>query len=226
MSLAVEYPEPEPQSVPVKSAPVDMAALLAARLCHDFISPTSAIVSGLDLLEDPTAQDMRDDAMSLITSSAHKLADMLQFARVAFGAASASEVFDTRELEKLASGVFGHVRADLDWRVEIDQLPRTPARALLNLAQLGSYALPSGGVAQVRVACPPGGVAISVEATGIRPRMKPETLAGLRGEPFGDGLVGQWVQGAYLHQIVTAADGKLAVEVAEDKITFAAWLPV
>ena len=40
-----------------------LAAYLAARLCHDFISPASAIVSGLDL-EDPSAQDMREDAMA------------------------------------------------------------------------------------------------------------------------------------------------------------------
>ena len=69
----------------------DFAALVAARLCHDFISPASAIVSGLDLLEDPSAQDMREDAMSLIASSARKLADLLQFTRVAFGASASAE---------------------------------------------------------------------------------------------------------------------------------------
>ncbi len=93
----------------------DFAAMLAARLCHDFISPASAIVSGLDLLEDPSAQDMRDDAMNLIASSARKLADLLQFTRVAFGASASAENFDSRELEKLAQGVFAHVRPTLDW---------------------------------------------------------------------------------------------------------------
>ena len=51
-------------TAPIK--PAELAAYLAARMCHDFISPASAIVSGLDLLEDPTAQDMREDAMGLI----------------------------------------------------------------------------------------------------------------------------------------------------------------
>ena len=49
--------------------PVDgqeLAALVAAKLCHDFISPSGAIVSGLDLLKDPSAQDMKDDALALI----------------------------------------------------------------------------------------------------------------------------------------------------------------
>ena len=47
----------------------EIAAYLAARMCHDFISPASAIASGLDLLEDPSAQDMREEAMGLIISS-------------------------------------------------------------------------------------------------------------------------------------------------------------
>ena len=98
--------------------PAEFAAYLAARMCHDFISPASAIVSGLDLLEDPTAQDMRDDAMGLIGASARKLSDMLEFCRVAFGASASAETFDSRQLEKLAQGVFAHLRADLDWQVE------------------------------------------------------------------------------------------------------------
>ena len=32
-----------------------LAALIAGKLCHDFISPAGAISSGLDLLKDPTA---------------------------------------------------------------------------------------------------------------------------------------------------------------------------
>src|SRR5260370_11647315 len=103
-------------STPIR--PAELAAYMAARMCHDFISPASAIVSGLDLLEDPTAQDMREDAMNLISASARKLADLLSFTRVAFGASASAETFDARELERLAQGVFAHMRADLDWQVE------------------------------------------------------------------------------------------------------------
>ena len=46
---------PTGSAAPVPTAQV--AAYLAARMCHDFISPASAIVSGLDLLDDPSAQD-------------------------------------------------------------------------------------------------------------------------------------------------------------------------
>ncbi|MBO9710924.1 MAG: histidine phosphotransferase [Caulobacter sp.] len=201
------------------------AALLAARLCHDFISPASAIVSGLDLLEDPSAQDMRDDAMSLISSSARKLADLLQFTRVAFGASASAENFDSRELEKLAQGVFAHVRPNLVWDIPPTVMNKASARAILNIAQIAASALPAGGSATLRAVNADGRVAITADAGGPRARLRPEILAGLKGEALGEGLGGPWVQAAYLHALVRAAGGQLGVAVEDDKVSLAAWVP-
>ena len=93
-----------PASLP---SPAELAASLAARLCHDFISPASAVVSGVDLLEDPASQDLRDDALALIAASARKLASLLQFCRVAFGASAAADTFDVRDLEALTRKLRG-----------------------------------------------------------------------------------------------------------------------
>jgi len=203
----------------------EIAAYLAARMCHDFISPASAIVSGLDLLEDPSAQDMREDAMGLIAASAHKLAEQLAFTRVAFGASASAETFDTRELEKLAAGVFGHVRAKLDWAVESPAVNKATARALLNLAQIAGAALPTGGVAHVRAVQEAASTAIAIEAIGPRARLRPEVLAGLRGEGPGEGLHGHWVQAYYVHLFLTDAGGRVFVDLSEEKVTFAATIP-
>src|SRR5258708_32411718 len=95
------------QVAPGKTTPqAELAAHLAGRLCHDLISPVSAIVSGLDLLEDPSAQDMREDAMNLIDQSARKLATVLSFARVAYGSSASAETFDPKDLETLTQGTF------------------------------------------------------------------------------------------------------------------------
>lgn len=204
----------------------ELAAQISARLCHDFISPASAIVSGLDLLEDPTAQDMREDAMDLIGQSARKLADLLQFSRVAFGASASAETYDARELESLARGVFAHVRPELDWKVEVAALNKAGGRILMNLCQIAAGALPIGGTATARVVEADGRAAISLEAVGPRAKLKPEVLRGLKGEPRGDAVGGAWVQAYYLHLIVKAAGGQLAAEVGEDKVTLAAWAPV
>ena len=210
-------------SAPMK--PAELAAYLAARMCHDFISPASAIVSGLDLLEDPTAQDMREDAMGLIGTSARKLADLLAFTRVAFGASASAETFDTRELEKLARGVFSHMRAELDWQVELAGVNKPAARTLLNLAQIAGAALPTGGSAKVRAVEEGSSIAIAVEAVGPRARLRPEVLGGLQGEGPGDGLHGHWVQARYVHLFVTDAGGRVFAEVAEEKVTLAATVP-
>jgi len=224
VGFMTQAPAPHaPDSLPLR--PAELAAYLAARMCHDFISPASAIVSGLDLLEDPTAQDMRDEAMSLIESSARKLSDMLQFSRVAFGASATAETYDTRALEGLVRGVFAHMRAELDWQVEAAAVNKPVARTLLNFAQMAGAALPTGGSARVRAVEEGASVAVAVEASGPRARLRPEVLAGLRGEGPGEGLHGHWVQARYVHLFVTDAGGRVFADVAEEKVTLAATIP-
>jgi histidine phosphotransferase ChpT len=206
--------------------PAELAAYLAARMCHDFISPASAITSGLDLLDDPSAQDMREEAMGLIATSARKLADLLAFCRVAFGASASAETFDVRELEKLAQGVFGHMRAELDWRVETPAVNKPAARAMLNLAQMAGAALPTGGVARVQAVEEGQTLALGLEAEGPRARLRPEVLAGLRGEPLSEGLHGHWVQAYYVHLLTADVGGRVFADVREDRVVFAASIPL
>ena len=133
MINGAQMTETPPQTAPAPKGPprtAEVAAYLAARMCHDFISPASAIVSGLDLLEDPSAQDMREDTMNLIAGSARKLTDLLAFSRVAFGASASAETFDPRELEKLAQGEFGGEKL---YEVWADNTPNPEAARLFRL---------------------------------------------------------------------------------------------
>ncbi len=223
------HPEPDPiAAAPAVSAlpnQADLAAHLAGRLCHDLISPVSAIVSGLDLLDDPSAQDMREDAMNLIGQSARKLAAALSFARVAYGSSASAETFDPHDLEILTRGVFSHVRAELEWDMGEDRLPKPAARALLNLAQLGATALPTGGTARLSLRRQGSELIVELKAQGPRARLRPEAQSGLRGEPASEGLPGQWVQPYYLAVLVADAGGRIDSEIVEDCVTVAARLP-
>ena len=206
--------------------PVELSATVAARLCHDFISPASAIVSGVDLLEDPQSQDMREEALGLIAASARKLAAHLAFARVAFGASAAADTFDTRDLRALIEGIFAHVRADLDWQVAAESLGKPAARSLLNLAQIGAGLLPTGGVARLSGGpSPDDGVLLAVEAQGLKVKLRDEVAAGLRGEPLGEGLAGHWVQAYYLSRVVAEAGGSLDFAAGEDHAAVRVRLP-
>jgi histidine phosphotransferase ChpT len=218
--------EPHAAAAPAAPQGVELAASVAAKICHDLISPISAIVSGLDLLEDEQSQDMREDAMNLIAQSAKKLAAQLSFARVAFGASAAADTFDARELEKLTRGVFETVRAELDWAVAAEALPKAAARALLNVAQIGATALPTGGVAKVTAAEKDGQFLIGLEARGPRARLRAETAEGLKGLPLSDGLPGQWIQAYYLHGLVTAAGGQVFAAAEEEHVAVQVTLPL
>jgi len=68
-------------------------------------------------------------------------------------------------------------------------------------------------------------MAIIVEAVGPRARLRPEVLAGLRGEAMGEGLHGHWVQAYYVHLFMADAGGRVSVEVTEEKVVFAAIIP-
>jgi histidine phosphotransferase ChpT len=180
MTDAAEQIRIEPADLPMDGP--ELASLIAAKLCHDFISPSGAIVSGLDLLNDPTAQDMRDDAMNLITDSARKMVALIQFCRVAFGAATTSERFTGAELKGLVDGVIEGGRATLDWHLDDGDLSKVQARTLANLAYLTVAALPSGGVATVSSRREAGALIIEGVAQGARARLKPEATEGLAGE--------------------------------------------
>src|SRR3977135_3514423 len=68
-----------------------LAALLCSRVCHDLISPTGAIVNGLEVLEEEdNDEETQNFALDLIKKSARTASARLQFCRLAFGAAGSS----------------------------------------------------------------------------------------------------------------------------------------
>lgn len=202
-----------------------LAALVAGKLCHDFISPAGAISSGLDLLKDPSAQDMRDDAMGLIEASARKMVALVAFARVAFGASTSAERFSGAELGELVAALSEGGRATLDWRVEGGDYSKAEARALVNLAWLTLAALPSGGTAGVSTRRGEDGLEITGLAEGVRARLKPEAVAGLAGQPLGEGLQGQWIQPYWLWLTARDAGGSLDAQAEEGRVSLIVHMP-
>lgn len=202
-----------------------LAALIAGKLCHDFISPAGAISSGLDLLKDPSAQDMRDDAMSLIEASARKMVALVSFARVAFGAATSAERFSAAELGELVAGLTEGGRATLDWKAGDGSYSKAQSRALVNLAYLTMAALPSGGNAVIATRRDGDDLIIEGLAEGNRARLKAEAVAGLAGQALGEGLPGQWIQPYWLWLTAHDAGGSLDVRCEEGRVVLSARMP-
>lgn len=205
----------------------DLATQLVAKLCHDFISPAGAIMSGLDLLEDPSAQDMKQEALNLISASAKKMVTLVHFARVAFGAATTSEAFSGKELNKILSDVFSTMRAELNFDIEPDMLFSKPAaRALLNLGLIAGNALPVGGKAHLTAVKNDDNLVLASSSAGPRARLKPEAIEGLSGLKLGDGLNGQWIQPHWLYSVVHEAGGELSFTGEPDLLSIKVRLPV
>ena len=204
----------------------DLATQLVAKLCHDIISPAGAIMSGLDLLEDPSAQDMRQEALNLISASAKKLVTLVHFARVAFGAATTSEAFSGKELNKILADIYDTMRAELYFAIEPSELFSKPAaRALLNLGLIAGNALPTGGVARLSLTRGEDGLHLKSESRGPRARLKPEAIEGLKGLELSDGLSGQWIQPHWLWSVVHEAGGAIALDMQPDALDIAIDMP-
>lgn len=223
--LAPESPA-EPDVAAALPGRHELATQMVAKLCHDFISPAGAIMSGLDLLEDPSAQDMKQEALNLIATSAKKLVALVYFARVAFGAATSSEAFSAAQLNKILNDVYTSMRAELDFRIPPETVFEKPAaRALLNLGLLIGNSLPMGGKARLEAVVEDGTLTLTADGRGPRARLKPEAIEALAGKPLSDGLSGQWIQPHWLHSVVSEARGTITVEAEPDALVLTVTMP-
>jgi histidine phosphotransferase ChpT len=153
-------------------APLDLAALLCSRVCHDVISPVGAIVNGLEVLDGEEDEEMRSVAMDLIKKSAISASARLQFCRLAFGAAgSLTAEIDTGDAENVARGLFSNDRTILRWNAHRRLAPKNTVKLLLNLCLIAAGTVPRGGVIAVDLEGEGDAMSIRVEARGANARL-------------------------------------------------------
>lgn len=192
-------------------APLDLAALLCSRVCHDVISPVGAIVNGLEVLEDEKDQDMRTFALDLIKKSARTASARLQFCRLAFGAAgSAGAAIDTGDAENVARGLIADERTKLEWNAPRILLPKNKVKLVLNMCLIAAAAVPRGGVITVTIA--DEGASLSVESRGTNARVAAHVPHLLAGTPEGGSVDAHGIQ-AYYTGLVAREIG-LSVELS------------
>ena len=150
-------------------AGLDLAALLCSRVCHDLISPTGAIVNGLEVLEDSKDEETRDFALALIKKSAGQAAARLQFFRLAFGAAgSAGAEINLGDAESVARGFVEDDKTKLAWNLPRALAPKNRVKLLLNLLLVATQAIPRGGTLSVEGDPSPG---FRITASGMNARI-------------------------------------------------------
>src|SRR6516225_955981 len=174
-------------------AGLDLAALLCSRVCHDLISPTGAIVNGLEVLEDSKDDETRDFALALIKKSAGQAAARLQFCRLAFGAAGSAGA-----------------EINLAWSLPRALAPKNRVKLLLNLLVVATQAIPRGGTLSVEGDAAQG---FRITARGMNARIPQPAERFLTGAAL-DGVDAHAIQPYYA--ALLAQDCGLRVSLANE----------
>ncbi len=154
---------------------VDMRVfgLLCSHLCHELVNPLGAVNNGIELLMEE-GDNMRDEALALVESSATRTTHRVQFYRSAYGSSGATTLPDLSAVRILADALLEGEKVSLDWpdAARNPQLEDGWGRLLLNMIATATGALPRGGVVVPRVD-DSGGAAgrIVVTARGERARI-------------------------------------------------------
>lgn len=159
---------------------LDLAALLCSRVCHDLISPTGAIVNGLEVLEEEDSnEETKTFALDLIKKSAKTASGRLQFCRLAFGAAGSSAAqIDLGDAEGTARGFLDDDKTKLAWNLPRVLLPKNRVKLLLNLLIIATQTIPRGGTLTVDPIGEGESMSFRITAVGLNARI-PQALAGL-----------------------------------------------
>jgi len=215
---------PGPRLTIASLAPLDLAALLCSRVCHDVISPVGAIVNGLEVLEGEQDEEMRAVAMELIKKSAMSASARLQFCRLAFGAAgSFGASIDTADAEKAARDVFATDRTTLQWIAARRLASRNSVKLLLNLCLIGNGAIPRGGVITVDLSDGEGAaMSMRVEAKGVNARLSQATADVLANPIPVEAIDGHSIQLYFTTLLARECQATLNVSTAQDAVTLTA----
>ena len=203
---------------------VDMRVmgLLCSHLCHDLASPIGAVNNGIEFLLD-VGDDMRDDAMSLIESSARRAAASVMFYRMAYGTAGIAEIGDLAQARKLTDDLLVGDKLSLEW----PDAERNPAlqpgcgRMLLNLAVAAAEAMPRGGVLTLEVDETDGNMRLTAIARGDRVQIHDVRRSVFFGDVAVEDLEARNVHSYFTIRLAESLGGRVEVtENDESEIRF------
>lgn len=137
------------------SLDIRILEVLVSRICHDLISPISAVGNGAELVADMGGVAAGvDDAFDLIRSSAVAASVKLQAFRLAYGAGGSEWHVSLGDVEKAFGDYIGlEHRYRMEWNISNKDLPQPLPRGLPKLTMLvlmwAMECLPKGGVVKI-----------------------------------------------------------------------------
>lgn len=165
---------------------IDMRVLelLSSKLCHDLVSPVSAINNGVELIED-IGGDVIDEAMKLIGDSAAHASRRLKLFRMAYGRAGSEGHLPMRDVKLTAEQYMAGGKVTLNW--PDDQPNEVLAsqsgflKTALNMVILSEEVLAYGGAVSIRGAAEGSSSGCRFEIVGRAAQLSPQLEAALSG---------------------------------------------
>lgn len=158
--------------------------LLASKICHDLVSPVSAINNGVELIED-IGGSVVEEAMKLIGDSGATASRRLRLFRMAYGRAGSEENLKTPDVRQVAEQYLSGGKISLEWPEHLPSAELASQRGflktLLNLVILAEETLAYGGVIALRDGAGGDSYACRIEITGRNTQLSlplQEALAG------------------------------------------------
>lgn len=199
--------------------PLDLAAVLCSRICHDVINPVGAIQNGLELLADEKDAGIRDDALDLIGKSAASASAKLKFARIAYGASgSAGASLDMGDAQAAATDLIVDNRTTLDWRVPRVLLPKNKVKLLLNLLIIAAQGIPRGGHIDVEGEIEGETCHYRIRAKGSYARLPAHAAELIAGESESGVVDAEGVRAYYAGLVARAIGMTVALSLEEDTV--------
>jgi histidine phosphotransferase ChpT len=202
---------------------LDLAALLCSRVCHDLISPTGAIVNGLEVLEEKESdEETRTFALDLIKKSAKTASARLQFCRIAFGSAgSAGSQIDLGDAQRMAHGFLEDGKTKLAWNLPRMLLPKNRVKLLLNMLIIAAQTIPRGGILAVDPIGAGENLGFRISAVGVNARIPQAVPALLEGTSESGSVDAHAIQPFYAGLLARACGLKVDLKAEGDAIIIA-----
>ncbi len=201
--------------------------LLSSHLCHELISPVTAVNNGLELVAEGDAK-LVAEAMGLMRQSAAEASRKLQFYRLAYGQAAGFEAArGLVQARELSEGLLRGGKIALSWSEQVVKpgaVDKHPIKLLLNMIALAREALPRGGAINVMLSGPPP-VRADVAAVGPDARLSPENQTAMADDVDIGSLTPRSVQAFLVAWLARRYGAGLTVDSgAADRVTIKAQL--
>lgn len=203
--------------------PSRLAALIASRICHDLISPVATVNSALEMMQDASDADMKEQTEQLLHNSASHATARLQFLRYAFGSAGLSDSSaDRHEMRKVIEQYMDSQKPSLEWDIDTPHFSYSHARVLMNIVLLAIKSIPRGGVVSLKSFNDGNALTIVANAKGPKLMLHEEVEIAIKGEAPDGGWKADTIQPYFANLVISDLEGTLSASLKDDSAIFMA----